>query len=365
MAKHIDTLDVQLALHTGVKDIIKGKLYPSSDEEGVYELSPAYLPVAFRYQCRGYYLIVKLSHQFMVGIETPEELQEKVIQLVTDFFGISTDDIIQYQVIKTPISKLRVKCNSGKEITRILGGKPVLQDLVEINRIEYCNNTKMLNPDVEKLIVADIFRIAPETSRGATKGLWKYPNRVNCTYATDNNTHVAITCYFKEYERLEDGDLEGAEKYKGCLRSEVKLKNAHLNYMKGSRDKTLRNYFKEDVAQEYFTKYLAPIFSTEPFYRVDVALDMIENYEPQSDEDIVVTDLEKKRACAFIIEINQNGISAVKTKHDDKTFKKYISIVRRLGINPICYSELIDGQVITIEKMKNFTLFSNSISEDI
>lgn len=365
MAKYVDTLDVQLSMHPRVKDLIKSKLYPSSDEEGVYKLSPAHLPVAFRYQCRGYYLIVKLSHQFMVGIETSDELQEKVIQLVTNFFNISTDDIVKYKVVKTPTSKLRVKCNSGKEITKILGGKTIHKGLVEINRIEYCNNIKMLNPEVESLAVADIFRIAPESFNGAIKGLYIYPNRVNCTYATDSNTHVAVTCYFKEYERLEAEDLEGAEKYKSLLRSEIKVKNAHIDYKRKDRDKTLANYFNEEVAQEYFDKYLVPIFFTEDFYRLDVAIDMIQNsVDLKRPDGKLATQLDKDKTCKFITEISQFGITAVKKKHDADTFKKYLGIVRSLNINPICYSPVIDGQAITVEKIKNFTLFENGIDID-
>ena len=52
-------------------------------------------------------------------------------------------------------------------------------------------------------------------------------------------------------------------------------------------------------------------------------------------------------------------------KYSDKTFKKYIGIIRSLGINPLCYSPVIDGKEITIKKMDNFTLFINGIDTDI
>lgn len=364
MAKHIDTLDVQLSLHGGVKKLIKSKLYPSSTEAGVYELSPSYLPVAFKYRCRGYYLIVKLSHEFMVGIETSEELQDKVIQVVIDFFHISTADIVKYQVVKTPTCKIRVRCKSGEYITGKIGGNKIHQDLVEINRFEYKNDYKLKVYD-EQLAAQDIFRIASDTVKGADKGQYKYSNRTNCTYSSERNNHVSITCYFKEYERLENGDLEGAEKFKKILRTEVKVKDKHLNYKKDVRDKTLANYFKEEVAQEYFTEYIEPVFYTEPFYRLDVALDKIQEYEPKTKEDIVVKQLEKDRVCSFLTRINEVGITEAKSEHSEKTLKKYFGIIKSLGINPLCYSPVIDGKEITIKKMDNFTLFKNSIEEDI
>lgn len=364
MSKHIDTLDVQLSLKGDVKKLIKRKLYPSSDEERVYELSPAYLSVAFKYRCRGYYLIVKLSHEFMIGVETAEELQDKVMQVVIDFFHISTADIVKYKVVKTPTSKIRIRDKSGKYITGKIGGNKIHQDLVEINRIEYKNDYKQ-KVDDEKLAAIDIFRIASDTVRGADKGRWIYSNRTNCTYNSERNNHVSITCYFKEYERLADGDAAGAEKYKNILRTEVKVKNRHLDYKKNVRDKTLANYFKEEVAQEYFTNYIEPVFYTEDFYRLDVAIDKIKKYKPKTKKDIVVTNLEKKRACAFITEINQFGISEVKAKFSEKTFKKYIAIIRNLEINPLCFSPVINGKKITIEKMENFTRFSSSVEQDI
>ncbi len=364
MARHIDTVDVQLSLHGGVKDLIKSKLSPSSTEAGVYKLSPVYLPVAFKYKCRGYYLIVKLSHEFMVGVETAEELQEKVIRVVIDFFHISTADIVKYKVVKTPTSKIRVRCKSGKYITRKIGGNEIHQDLVEINRFEYKNDYKLKVYD-EQLAAQDIFRIASDTVNGADKGQYKYSNRTNCTYSSERNNHVSITCYFKEYERLENGDIAGAERYKGILRTEVKVKDRHLNYKKDVRDKTLANYFKEEVAQEYFTNYIEPVFYTEHFYRLDVALDKIQEYKPKTKEDIVVKQLEKDRVCSFLTRINEVGITEAKSEHDKKTLKKYFGIIKRLGINPLCYSQVIHGKEITIEKMDNFTLFINGINEDI
>ncbi len=364
MAKHIDTLDVQLSLRGRVKELIKSKLYPSSTEIGIYKSSPEHLPVAFYYRCRGYYLIIKISHQFMVGVETAEELEKKVIQLVTDFFNITTDDIVKYKVVKTPKTTIRVRCNSEKYITGEVGGNKILHDLVEINRCEYKNDYR-LKADDEKIAIMDIFRIISDTVRGADKGQYKYSNRTNCIYKSNRNNHVSITCYFKEYERLETGDLEGAEKYKGLIRSEVKLKNAHLNYKRRTMDKTLANYFKDEVAQKYFQKYLEPIFYTEDFHRLDIALEKIRNYKPENEEDLVLKDYEKERLSSFITDINRDGITAVRSKHDGDTFKKYIKKIRQLGINPLCFSPVINGTVIETKIIKNFTLFENSISEDI
>lgn len=357
MAKHIDTLDVQLSLRGEVRENIKSKLSLSPTEEGAYEGSPAYLPYSFFYRCRGFYLIVTVEHEAMIGIETVEKLQEEVIKVVTDFFHITTEDIVKYKVVKTPTTKARVRCDTGKTIVRKIGKSSIHQDLVEINRIEYKNDFR-LKVDEEKLVIMDILRILADRSNKCEKGKWIYSNRINCTYSSDRNNYVSITCYFKEYERLEKGDTTGATRYKNIFRTEVKVKNKHLNYQKKHRDKTLARYFNIKVAQEYFQKYIEPIFYTEPFYRLDVAIDKITNAEN-------LKEFQKVRLSAFITRINGVGITKAKDEHDIDTVTEYINRLRELHINPLCFSPIIDGTTIGIEKLDNFTLFENSISEDI
>lgn len=102
--KNIDTLDVQLCVKSSVKDLIKSKLYP--DDNTRYGVGGTYFghhisePYSFQYICRGCYLIVTIEHEAMTGIDTSLELQEKVIQMLVDYFHISTDDIVKYQVVK-------------------------------------------------------------------------------------------------------------------------------------------------------------------------------------------------------------------------------------------------------------------------
>lgn len=361
--KNIDTLDVQFCVKPSVKELIKCRLFP--DDNTRYGVGGTYFghhvsePYSFQYICRGYYLIVTVEHKAMEGIETAEELQDKVIQMVVDYFHISTDDIVKYKVVKTPTSKIRVRCKSEKYITGKFGGNKIHQDLVEINRIEYKNDYKLKVPD-EQLAAQDIFRVAADSSNGYTKTLERYTTRTNCTYSSSSNSSVAITCYFKEYERLEDGDIAGAEKYKGILRTEVKPKNKHLNYKRkhDNIDKTLANYFKQEVAQDYFNQYVKPIFYTESFMRLDAA--QLEIYKSE-----LLKDFEKDRLYEFLVNINKLGITEVKENYDEDTFKEYIRKIRKLGVNPLCFSPVINGKEITIKKIDNFTLLQNGISEDI
>lgn len=359
--KNIDTLDIQLAVKPSVKDLIKSKLRCDNDTRygigGEYKGHHTIQPYGFEYICRGEYLLVTVEHKAMTGIETSSELQEKVIQMVVDYFHISTADIVKYKVVKTPTTKVRIACKSGDVITGKLGGNTIHQDLVEINRIEMKTDYRLKVAD-EQLIAQDIFRITADKSNRCLKELSIYPNRTNCEYKSSSNNSIAITCYFKEYERLEKGDVAGAEKFKDILRTEVKVKNKHLNNNRKKMDKTLVNYFSPSVAEDYFNNYVVPIFYTEPFYRLDIA--QLEIYKNE-----LLQDFEKDRLYQFLENINKFGISEVKEMYDSNTFKEYSKKINKMGINILCFSPVIDGKKITIKKMDNFTLFINGIDSDI
>jgi hypothetical protein len=342
--KHTDTLDIQFAIKTTVKDNIKSKLVPNSDEEYgvIYEGKHPSELYSFFYICNYYVLIVKVKHKAMAGIESAKILQEQIIKMITEYFNICRDDIIEVVNVK----------NNGKI-------KPI--NYVGINRIEYKNDYRTKSND-EIFVIEDIQRISTDSWYNYEQFSYDYSenenSRINTVYAKDGSGYVAITGYFKEYEQLEKEDAEIAEKYKGIFRTEVKLKNGHLNYKKRVRNKTLQSYFNEEVAEEYFKKYAQKIYYTEPFYRIDIAIGII--YENKELKDFM-----KARLSEFLTKINEDGITQTRKSYDSKTFRNYINKVRAIGINPLCFSPIIEDKVISIEKMDNFIMFENSIKEDI
>lgn len=356
--KNIDTLEIQLVIQ-GNRDFIdnkiKRRLFPNDctryGKYGFYQNTHPFLGYSFKYIQRGWYLIVTVEHSEMIGVETAEELQEKVIYVVTNYFDIPRSAIVEARVV---IDK---KGKRKRQLKKL--------DLVEINRIEYKTDYKLECND-EEIAVQDIIRIAPDNFNVYSKGLYKYKSkgseRINCTYIKDKNKkykkdYMAFTVYFKEYERLEAGDAEGAKKFQGIVRTEIKVKNARLNYERKNRDKTLKNYFKEDMAHHYF-KNLEKIFYTENYYRLDVACLKIKANEG-------LPEFKKKRLCAFITRINEVGITDIQEEYDPQTFRNYIKDIRNMGINPLCYSKNINGKEISIKQMLNFTVISNGIEADI
>ena len=404
--KHIDTFDVLFTIKADIKEQIKKKLYADDTTKygvgGAYKAHHPYLPLSFFYICKGYYLQVTVEHEFTEGIESADTIINQILQIVVEFFNIDKEDIILSETVIVDRLKVRKRrlikgvaeasrrssfklkdsaknkrfrsrlaiqrklrkqyenqtCIKRKKSRICVGYAYEKIDKVEISRIEYKNDSEV--SDIEKLIISDIFRICAEKRNNRVKVEREYITRKNCSYEAEADNYVAINAYFKEYERLEAQDFKGAKKYKNILRTEVKVKNAHLNYQKQHNKiaKTLKNYFSVEMAQKYFKKYVEPIFYTEPFYRLDRAI--VKIYETDS-----LKMFTRDRLCKFLTEINNLGITEAKQLYDANTFRNYIKKIRALNINPICFSQMVDGKKIEIKQIKNFSLFSNSIKEDI
>lgn len=365
--KHLDTLDTQFAVKADAKDKIKSKLVPDNDTE--YGVGGAYIGehpsglYSFFYICMCYVLIIKVKHQAMIGIDSAEVLQEQLINMITEYFEISRNDIVEVVNVRDKTQKLKVRTQNREKILKVIGGKQTVADNIGINRTEYKNDYRTKNQD-EILAIQDIQRISAEKYYSYEQFLYDYSEnentRINSVYAKDGSGYVAITGYFKEYEQSEKENPGNVEKYKGIFRTEVKLKNGHLNYKKSSkqRDKTLKSYFDEKVAKEYFEKYAQKIYYTEPFFRIDVAISKI--YENKKLQDYM-----KIRLGEFLTRINEVGITETQQRYNPRTFRDYIKKIRTMKINPLCFSPIIDGKEIQIRQMDNFIMFENSIDEDI
>lgn len=365
--KHLDTLDIEIAVKPEVKEKIKSKLAPINDTG--YGIGGAYIGehpsglYSFFYICMCFILIVKVKHQAMVGIDSAEVLQEQLINMITEYFEISRDDIEDIVQVYDTTQKVKIKTKTGKEISKIIGGQQIRVENIAINRSEYKNDYRTKNAD-EILAIQDIQRISAEKYYSYEQFLYDYSenenSRINSVYAKDGSGYVAVTGYFKEYEQSEKEKPESAEKYKGIFRTEVKLKNGHLNYKKDSkqREKTLKKYFNEDVAREYFEKYAQKIYYTEPYFRIDIAISKI--YESKKLKEYM-----KVRLGEFLTRINEVGITEASKEYNPRTFRNYIKKVREMGINPLCFSKFINGKKIETRKMDNFVMFENSIEEDI
>lgn len=147
---------------------------------------------------------------------------------------------------------------------------------------------------------------------------------------------MGLIIYDKNAERLANN--EKPKKYeKNMLRYEVKVLNNHLNYNKNKYNiqKTLKNYFREDIKDNYMIKNIQKIVYKGDYYSIYCADKIINNSN--------LKEVDKKLVREFLIDVSKLGITGTRLKkkkdknfkYTDYKYKKAITLLEELNINPI------------------------------
>ena len=311
-------------------DIFYKKPYPFTAKYGNYSLNYCH------YQYRDDYVLITLQHNAIIN-KSKNEIYEDTLMLI-ESIGIDIDSL---------------------EVEN------------KLNRMDYKHDFEFeYKPFVEKQATAYILKI----SRTSFNGVYKedLEEGIGIKY-NPKSSYSELIVYDKEQERKDklknkkrtsQTELE-LKQYKNVLRTELRLKNKRLYYnIKHTlkKDKTLDNYYNEEVADECFRRYVEPIFYTEPFWRIDYALLAIKT-------DRRLTETEAEKLCMLVTDIHEKGFSRAKAeyKYCDDTFEKHIKLLRLIGINPLTFDEDIDIAFLpnftTKEMCKDFTIYDEEHEE--
>lgn len=147
---------------------------------------------------------------------------------------------------------------------------------------------------------------------------------------------IQLMIYDKTAERLAKEEIP-KEYEENMLRFEVKVLNNHLNYNKNKYNisKTLKNYFREDMKDNYMIKNIQKIVYKGDYYNIYGADKIINNSS--------LKEIDKKLVRDFLTDVSKLGITGAKfKKKKDKSFKyttykykKVIKLLEELNINPI------------------------------
>lgn len=161
--------------------------------------------------------------------------------------------------------------------------------------------------------------------------------------------------YDKEIERLAKGkEIKSYEI--DVLRFEAQIKNEHIKYKKreSNLERCMESYFTYDMYKCYMEKMIIGVVGTGDFYSLREAEKIInqsnikENY--------------KKELREFLVCISSmRGVSKAKAKYTRYKFDIYISILKRLGINPIIIPEKWKCKYIENPLKKLIAEFSNDV----
>lgn len=192
----------------------------------------------------------------------------------------------------------------------------------------------------------------------------------------ESSNYLEVTIYNKTKEieqKIAEGkaDKKDLIRYKNIIRTEIKVKNGKLNSNKSQdqlnnkenvRTKELETYYNLEALNIYYSNNVKKIFGEEPFYRIDIAIKIINDNE-------TIRPTMKEKLCTLIELINSDGYTIAKEIWSDtfssKTFSNHIKKIKELGINPITFDNVINGKAVTYETIPNFSLLDNGEIEFI
>lgn len=311
-------------------DVFYKKPYPFTGKYDDYSLNYCH------YKYRDEYILVGLQHNAVKG-KNKDEIYENVSMLL-ESIGIDLE---------------------------------LLEVKNKLNRMDYKHDFECeYKPIPEHQAIMCITSKTRDSYKGVYKEELKQGNGIKYK---PSGSYTEIIVYDKEQERRDKLknkkksshiELELKE-YKNVFRTELRLKSKRLYYnIKHTlkKDKTLDNYYNEEVADECFSLYVEPIFYTEPFYRIDYALLAIKT-------DKRLTETESEKLCKLVTDVYEKGFTRAKTEYNycDDTFEKHIKLLRSIGINPLTFDEDIDIPFLlnftTKEVCRDFTIYDGEHEE--
>lgn len=179
------------------------------------------------------------------------------------------------------------------------------------------------------------------------------------------SNYLEICLYNKNKEianKIKKGKAKETEKkkFKNVFRTEVKIKNLKLNANKDSgkmSNKALETYYNDETTKQIYSNPIKRIFGENEFYRIDIALNIIEKNEKMRKST-------KNKLQELLTMINLYGFTSAKRywvkRYSEVTFRNHIKKIEALGINVLTFDNKIDGIEITTEKIKNFTNLKNT-----
>lgn len=312
----------------------------------IYKCSSKYKDYSFHYRSNTRCLFIQLPHHHVLGANQ-EIIIRELKQVMKEHFNITQEYIDK------------------------------LDNYTLLSRIDYKRDYRYHNLQEYSLIREIVDRVA---TRSIVRDNYKFDvikdteDKYMIAYKSSSNRTVEIVCYNKDKEQLnrykkKKIDLSTYKSSTNLIRFEVRIKNLKLNSLKYRDDTTkeICNYKNNHAPDKLFSEYIEKIYFTEPFYRIDVALNKVKESNIRQDV--------KDNLCNVLISINEKGYSetrAIYSKSNSKTgkpnyskFNRYINKLRELKINPLTFSMTwLDGQITTYEQIPNFTLAENCIEEE-
>lgn len=274
-----------------------------------------------------YCLVITLKHSLTIG-KTDLQIIQKTTEEVTKYFGLNT-------------KQMKVE---------------------KLSRIDYKNDYKIKNKE-ERQIIEFLLDIAVDKiGKNYVKEIETKEGFYKVRYRNKGSGYIEIIFYDKGKEMLQLArrhkiSLAEAKKYKNIFRTEIRIKNRRLNYekYKNGISKDIGNYYNTIMAKIYFDYYINKILGSEKFYRIDIAIKIIQKA-------LTLKNSMKEKLCNLLKIINKKGFTEARESYKNKkTFREHINKLKNLGISFLTFGTHINGKKVKAESIENFGVMKKDI----
>lgn len=250
-----------------------------------------------------------------------------------------------------------------KEVIKYFKLEPKQIEIQKLSRIDYKNDYKNKNEE-ERRIIEFILDIAVDKfGKNYIKKIEKKDGFYKVKYMSERSGYIEIIFYDKESEMLKKAKrneitFAEAKKYENIFRTEIRIKNKRLNYekYKNGISKDIVNYYNIIMAKMYFDYYINKILGSERFYRIDIAMRIIQK------ENTLKKSM-KKKLCDLLKLICEKGFTKARESYKNKkTFNTHVKRIKSLGINILTFAIQIKGIKVEVESIDNFGQMKDSKS---
>lgn len=319
----------------------------------------------FNYFENWHSLTIIIPH-YKLEYHTSKEIVKNVTAVTQELFEIDTEDLNEIVLNRLDL-KVDFRYADETEYAII---KNIISKVADKY---YCYQKNIKQDNEEGYLVTFTRPTDSEYSKGPVTSSTKIitnkevARENEITENEDIGSYLQVVEYNKTLQIEQDiakgkAPVSYREKYINVFRTEVRLRNARLNYYKNKMGivKTLDNYCNDyEFLKEIYTKPTKVLFGTKDFFRIDIALEIIQCSNKRQ--------ATKDKLCQLVTLINEKGYSQAKdewtTKYCDSTFRNNIKQVETLGINAITFDKEVNGKEVDVEFIKNFTLIKNRIPD--
>ena len=289
-------------------------------------------------------LTIMLEHKAIKNY-TSEQILENTKNVVMQYFKLEQDEINKIVLTRIDI-KTDYRYKNEEELK-------IIKNIIEKAKSKLLTYIKItIQNDENGYTVKYIAKGTEEKNDKDKKG----------------SRYIEVTIYDKEKEtenRVKERKATEEEigHYKNIIRIELKIKNGKLNsnkYEDKKESKNLQTYYNDYMTTDYFEKYISKIFGKNRFYRIDVAIDKINNIETLKAK-------KKQKLCRLLKLINKVGYTEAErlwtNKYCKATFYAEVTLIEKQGINILTFDKKIKGKDTKVKCIRNFALMKNGIQE--